>query len=129
VHLPGKGHLATFALEVGDSSSVATVALPARVLLEQLGEVHPTGSRAKSKELLQAQLSRVPVEVALRLTPVRVLPSKILDLAVGDILPIPHPKHRPLDLAVDGLSLARAAVGSNGSRLACIIIESKEKPR
>lgn len=121
--------VASFALEVGEGSSIATVALPARILLEQLGEVHPTGSRAKSKELLQAQLSRVPVEVSLRLTPVRVLPSRILDLAVGDILPIPHPKHRPLDLAVDGLSLARAAVGSNGSRLACIIIESKEKPR
>jgi len=46
----------------------------------------------------------------------------VLNLAVGDILPIPHPQHRPLEVAVEGTPLARAAVGANGSRLACVVV-------
>jgi flagellar motor switch protein FliM len=68
----------------------------------------------------------VPVDVSVQLTPALVLPSVVLGLAVGDVLPLPHPQHRPLDVVVDGHTLARAAVGSNGSRLACIVIDTEE---
>jgi flagellar motor switch protein FliM len=57
-----------------------------------------------------------------------VKPSKILGLVVGDVLRIPHPQHRPLDVMVDGQPLARAAVGANGSRLACVVVTTEEKP-
>ena len=64
----------------------------------------------------------VPVDVSVQLASARVVPSMILGLKVGDVLPIPHPQHRPLDVAVDGHPLARAAVGANGSRLACVVV-------
>jgi len=118
--------VATFSMRVGESTATATLALPADTLLPQLGETNPTTSPANHAELLQAQLASVPVDVSLQLTPIRVLPSVILGLAVGDVLPIPHSKHRPLDVVVDGQPLARAAVGSNGSRLACIVIDTEE---
>jgi flagellar motor switch protein FliM len=119
--------VATFAIRVGERTSTATVALPAEAVMPQLGEANPTNTLAKAKELLEAQLIGVPVDVSLRLTPARVLPGRILGLSVGDVLPIPHAKHRPFDVVVDGQLLARAAVGSNGSRLACIVIDNEEK--
>ena len=118
--------VATFSMRVGESTATATLALPADTLLPQLGETNPTNSASNPEDLLHAQLAWVPVDVSLQLTPIRVLPSVILGLAVGDVLAIPHSKHRPLDVVVDGQPLARAAVGSNGSRLACIVIDTEE---
>ena len=119
--------VATFTIRVGESTSAATVALPAEALMPQLGEANPTSTTGNARELMRAQLAGVPVDVSLRLPPFQVLPSRILDLAVGDVLAVQHPQHRPLDLAVDGQPLARAAVGANGSRLACIVIDNEEK--
>ena len=119
--------VASFVIRVGDKTTSATLALPAEALLPQLGEPGPPVSPVPPVDLLRAQLGWVPVDVSLRLADARVLPNAILDLAVGDVLSIPHPTHRPLDLVVDGRTLARAAVGSTGSRLACIIIDTEEK--
>lgn len=118
--------VATFAIRVGDNISTSTLALPAKILLPQLGESNPTSTTHNARELVTAQLGWSPVEVSLRLTPAMVSPSKILELAVGDLISLPHPKHRPLDIAVEGQPLALAAVGSNGSRLACVIVTKEE---
>ena len=113
--------VARFEIRVGESIAAATVALPAVALLPQLGETNPTRSTVGAKELVHAQLAWVPVDVSLRLASARVLPDRILSLAVGDVLRLPHPQHRPLDVAVGGQPLAGAAVGANGSRLACVV--------
>lgn len=120
--------VASFTVRVGENTSAATLAIPAEVLLPQLGEANPTSTVANAKELMRAQLARVPVEVALRLVPASVKPSVILNLAVGDVLPLPHPQHRPLDVTVHGHRLAHAAVGSNGPRLACVVVDTEEQP-
>lgn len=119
--------VASFAIRVGDGQTMATLALPAEAVLPQLGETNPTSSTTDAVQLIASQLGWVPVEVALQLAPARVKPSKILGLAVGDILRIPHPQHRPLDVTVDGQPLARAALGANGSRLACVVVNLEEK--
>ncbi|WP_241975826.1 MULTISPECIES: flagellar motor switch protein FliM [Cryobacterium] len=118
--------VATFSMRIGEGSAVATLAIPADALLPQLVESNPAGASEDPEQLLQAQLAWVPVDVSLQLAPIRVLPSVILGLAVGDLLAVPHSTHRPLDVVVDGLPLARAALGSNGSRLACIVIDTEE---
>jgi flagellar motor switch protein FliM len=51
----------------------------------------------------------------------------VVGLAVGDVLPLQHPATRPLDVVVDGVVLARAAVGSQGSRLACRVVDVEEE--
>jgi len=53
-----------------------------------------------------------------------VTPNRILGLSVGDVLAIPHPQHRPFEIAVDGQVLARGAAGANGARLACVIVST-----
>ncbi|MFO7689982.1 MAG: flagellar motor switch protein FliM [Cryobacterium sp.] len=118
--------VAHFTIRIADRTSRATVALPASAV--HLSEVNPTQNVGNARELIQAQIASVPVDVALRLDIAQVLTSSILSLAVGDVLPIPHPHHRPLTLTVDGRALARAAVGANGARLACIVIDTEEKP-
>lgn len=114
--------VASFTIKVGDSVSAATVAIPAEVLLPQLGEANPTSSVEDAPRIMREQVVSTPVSVSLRLEPAMVRPSAVLNLSVGDILPIPHPQHRPLEVAVEGTPLARAAVGANGSRLACVVV-------
>ena len=121
--------VATFGIRTGnDAPVIATIAIPEHALMPQLGEANPTSLAESARGLLERQLTFVPVDVSLRLNPIQVLPHRILNLAVGDLLTIPHPQHRPLDLAVNGQILATAAVGVNGSRLACIVIDTEENP-
>lgn len=119
--------VASFEIRVGESAAPATLAIPAEVLLPQLGETNPTSTTANARELIDSQLAAVPVEVALQFIPAQVLPSRVLDLRVGDLLALPHPEHRPLDVTVDGQTVGRAAVGANGSRLAGIIVTTEER--
>lgn len=114
--------VATFTIRVGENITPATVAIPAEALLPQMGQTNPMSSTANARELIHAQIARVPVDVSVQLTAARVKPSMILGLAVGDVLPLPHAQHRPLDVAVDGQRLAYAAVGSNGARLAGVVV-------
>jgi flagellar motor switch protein FliM len=114
--------VARFEIRVGENSTHATLAIPADVLLPQLGEANPTSTTANAKELMRSQLAHTPVELALQLAPVNVKPNVVLRLAVGDLITLPHPTHRPMNIAVDGQPLAQAAVGANGSRLACVVV-------
>ena len=118
--------VAKFSIRVGDSSTDATLALPAEVLLPQLGQANPTMSTTGARDLVTAQLGSVPVDVSLQLTPAQVKPSAILGLSVGDVLRIPHPQHRPFDVSVDGQPLATAAIGANGARLACVVVTTDQ---
>lgn len=120
--------VARFAVSFGERTCSATLALPSAALLPQLGSTAPAHGH-DTDELLAAALELVPLEVSVRLTPVPVRPGRILDLAVGDLIPVPHPHSRPLDVAVDDRVLATAAVGSTGSRLACVIVTTEENFR
>ena len=120
--------VASFTLRVGENTAMATLAIPAEALLPQLGETNPTSTTANAKELLHAQLAWVPVDVSLQLASAPVKPRTILELAVGDVLPLPHPQHRPLNVTVGGQRLAQAAVGVSGSRLAGVIIGGAATP-
>jgi flagellar motor switch protein FliM len=71
-------------------------------------------------------LDPVPVSLSVQFHPAIVGPSDILGLAEGDLIRLPHPQHRPLDVAVDGQVVAGAALGANGSRLACVIVNLEE---
>ncbi|MFJ6028440.1 flagellar motor switch protein FliM [Pseudarthrobacter sp. NPDC092424] len=121
--------VAAFSIRVGEDAADATIAMPAEVLLSGLGAANPTVSAENSKEMLLEQLGYVPVDVSLSLTPASVRPSTVLNLAVGDLVPLPHPTHRPLDITVEGRALAQAAPGANGARLAAVIVNTQETRR
>lgn len=121
--------VAVFTIQVGEHIAPATVAIPAEALLGQLGETAPVDNPTEFSRLIRAQMSQVPVDVAVQLAAADVRPRVILGLAVGDVLTLPHPKHRPLDVTVGGQPIARAAMGAHGSRLACVVVETQETSR
>lgn len=118
--------VAGFTVSVGERSWRATIALPAEVLVQQLGSSNPLSDAAAAPAQLRAQVGEVPVEVALALVPVPVTPNTILNLAVGDVLTLPHPTTRPFDLTVGGKPIARAMGVTHGSRKAGQIVTTEE---
>ncbi|PJJ73278.1 flagellar motor switch protein FliM [Diaminobutyricimonas aerilata] len=120
--------VAQFVVQVGDRSTAATVALPADSVLPQLGMTPDATQATDPARALRDQLAAAPVDVALQLDATAVSPAAILGLRVGDVLPLAHPQHRPLNIAVDGRTVAHAAVGANGARLACVVVDTLEVP-
>lgn len=113
--------VARLSVRSSGSTADATVMLPASVVLDAFADDGPEPADAAVPGLVRRQVEQTPVDVALCLVPRPVLPREIFDLAVGDVLSLPHSADRPLELTVDGRSIATAAVGSSGARLACII--------
>ena len=75
-----------------------------------------------------SHLAGVPVRVSLQFQPTRVRPEVVLALAEGDLIRMTHSKNRPLNFAVEGHIMAKAAVGASGSQLACVIVDTQETP-
>jgi flagellar motor switch protein FliM len=119
--------VAGFAVRVGDTTAAATIAIPAGVLMPHLNAGAAAKSSQHPKTLVQAQLSHVPVDVSIELASAVVRPATILNLSVGDVLPLPHSTTAPFNVVVDGHRLARASAGTNGSRLAAVIVSTEEK--
>jgi flagellar motor switch protein FliM len=118
--------VAKFGVTVGPNATTATVAFPADVLMAELSQKHRGATLANPVELIRNQVHTVPVEVALRLKAAPISPRAVLDLAVGDLIRLPHPHHKPLDIAVSDQIIGSAAVGANGSRLACVVVDTQE---
>ncbi|WP_350348545.1 flagellar motor switch protein FliM [Agromyces sp. G08B096] len=118
--------VASFTVECGEQSAPATVAFPADVLLRGLGDANPVVATDRARSLVASQVSLTPVDFAVQLDPVPVTPRAVLDLAVGDLIPLRQPARTPFRVSVDGHVLGRAAVGRTGTRLACTIIDTLE---
>lgn len=121
--------VAGFTLRVGERSWRATLALPADVMVQQLGSNNPSSDAAAAPAQLRAQMGGVPVDVALSLASVPVTPETILNLKVGDVLNLPHPTNRPFDLTVGGKPVAAAIGVTRGSRKAGQIVTTEETNR
>ncbi len=105
------------------------LALDVDVVLERLGAVAPQQEAKEVTARISGHLALAPVEVALRFAPTRVGPDTVLDLAEGDLIPLAHLADRPLVITLDGQPVLHAAVGGNGERLACVVVDSNGGPR
>ncbi|NNH08358.1 flagellar motor switch protein FliM [Cellulomonas fimi] len=128
--------VAVFLLRVGEREDRMTFMLPSDLLLGALRSSEGADARSEEERqvarIAHAELERavqdVPVHVAVQFRPVTVHPRDVVNLTVGDVLPLSHPSSEPLDVVVDGIVLARAAAGSHGSRLACQVVTVEENP-
>lgn len=118
--------VAAFSIRVGERSVLATVALPGDAILPQLGEENPIDTGDHAVELLHDHIVHVPMELALSVNDAQITPEQILNLSVGDVLRLPHPSHRPLNLTVDGQRLGTAAAGSHAGRIAAVVVSTEE---
>ena len=108
-------------------SSRITFALPADALVRDADDLSHA-SEDEPLDLMLSHLAGVPVRVSLQFQPTRVRPEVVLGLAEGDLIRMTHSKNRPLNLAVEGHVMAKAAVGASGSQLACVIVDTQETP-
>lgn len=115
---------AAFTARRAGRSAVLGLALPAAPILDAVGHGGEQPSAETVRALLERHVSAVPVEIALRFDETRVGPAIVLGLTEGDLIPLAHPQHRPLALTMDDLPVVRAAVGGNGARLACVVVDS-----
>jgi flagellar motor switch protein FliM len=100
------------------------VAVPAAPILAALGRGVSARPEGAISALMHQHVAAAPVEIALRFEDTRVGPAIVLGLAEGDVIPLNHPRHRPLAITMDGAPVVRAAVGGNGGRLACVVVDS-----
>lgn len=126
--------VATFSLHAGDRTDTATLMLPAEVVLQalrdqsgaaQLGPQERVALAAARREL-EAAVAEVPLDVTVRFAPLTVRPRQVIQLAVGDVLPLAHPTSHPVDVVVDGVPLAHATAATHGSRLVCQVVAVEE---
>lgn len=116
--------VARFSLRLADRTEAASIAIPAAAMLERLSHTAASSHDAADPDVVRRHVEETPVDLVLRLAPRNMRPGEVLDLAVGDIIPLPHGEDRPLDLAVGQHVIASAAVGANGARLACVVTSS-----
>ncbi len=125
----------TFDLTVGPVSAPFTLMMLAEPMLEALrGAEEQSGRSAQEQQehaaalhLLAARMAEVPLPVSVRFAG-RTLPaSTIADLEVGSVISLGHPATRPLDVVVGDITLAHAAIGANGTRIACLVVSTEEE--
>ncbi|MCM3661952.1 flagellar motor switch protein FliM [Georgenia satyanarayanai] len=125
---------ASFSVSAGEHRATATLMAPAEGIIGALRDNSAPDQRSASqeaaeqeqRELLDRAVQNAPVELTVRLTPVPVHPREVVDLAVGDLLPLHHPRSQPMDVVVGDRVLAQAVAGTNGSRLAGLVVNVKE---
>ncbi len=124
--------VASFDMRIGAEECLATVALPFNAVharLEQVtGQIITSERERRIREAAAVAMNRriedVPIEVAVRFNATPVRPSELLALEVGDVLALTHRTTAPLSVTAAGVTFAHAVPGSQGKRLACLVVES-----
>lgn len=130
--------VASFEMRVGAEECVATVCLPLNMIFPKLQgdrtgvQLSPAqrAAREAAHRNLVAGLESVPLDVAVRFRPMHMRPEELINLRPGDVVTLNHPSTQPLAVTTAGLTFAHAVPGSQGSRLACLIVApAKEEDR
>ena len=76
---------------------------------------------------LAARLTEVPMPVSVRFAGRTMSAVQISELQVGTVIALGHPADRPLDIVVGDVTLGHAAIGANGTRIACLVVSTEEE--
>lgn len=126
--------VATFLLHVAERESTATLMIPADALLatlragDKLDSRTPDELAAHRVALAQVadQVLGVPVDVSVRFASRPLSAADVAALTPGAVVPLRHRADAPLEVVVGDVTLATAAIGSSGTRLACLVVTSEE---
>jgi flagellar motor switch protein FliM len=122
--------VASFEMRIGAEECVATVLLPFASIFPKLQHDRAdhalTDAQRAARELahrnVAAGLESTPIDVSVRFQPVRMQPADLVGLQLGDVVPLAHPTSAPLAVMTAGITFAHAVPGSQGSRLACLVV-------
>jgi flagellar motor switch protein FliM len=128
----------SFEMRVGASECVFTLCMPLGMIFPKLqgdrADVQLSPAQRAAREAahrnLAASMESVPLDVAVRFQPMRMRPEDLINLRPGDVVTLNHPATQPLAVTTAGMTFAHAVPGSQGSRLACLIVApAKEEDR
>lgn len=117
-----------FEIKVGDHTAISTLCIPVATLQPVLDaivakpQLELTGAQAVAVANLKTRMNDIPVDVTVMFEPISLTSGDLLQLEVGDVLPLRHPTNQPLTMTADGVAVAKAVPGSHGHRLACQIV-------
>ncbi len=124
----------SFDMKIGADECVATLCLPFNDVFPHLekaiaGSGFGRDRRDREAAALEVatRLGVVPVDVSVRFTPTVVRMSDVVNLQVGDVLPLAHPVSQPLAITAAGVTFAYAVPGSEGKSLACLIVNPPQE--
>lgn len=124
--------VARFVMDVDGSECAASLMLPAEDVIAALRDSQASEAPEEDEELreqreaLDRSVQEVPVELAVRFRPQQLSARAVAALAVGDVLGLQQSSSEPLEVVIDDLVVAHAAPGSEGPRLAALIVTVKE---
>jgi flagellar motor switch protein FliM len=127
--------VASFDMKVGSEECVATVCMPFSMIFPklqgdragvQLSPVQRVARDAAYRNLV-AGLESAPLQVAVRFERIRMRPEDLINLTVGDVVRLTHPVTQPLAVTSAGMTFAHAVPGSQGSRLACLVVTADKE--
>jgi flagellar motor switch protein FliM len=118
-----------FDLTIGRESCRLTLSLPLAPLLPRLitqrpREQMPADVARLAGRRMRENVGDMPVEIRVRFRPVGLAPTRILSLAVGDVIVLDHRVGMPMTVETDGVAITRAIAGKSGSRLAALVVDS-----
>lgn len=119
-----------FEMRIGEKRGVASLCIPYQTMqpvLESLASQQLFADRTShDPEIWQASLddavSEVTVEVSVVFDEVSLSAREIIELQVGDIVPLEHSIDQPVTVQVDGVPCYDAVTGRRGKRMACLVI-------
>ncbi|GAA3149681.1 flagellar motor switch protein FliM [Planomonospora alba] len=126
--------VASFDMRVGSEECLATVCMPFASIFPKLqgndnDVTLSSGQRAAREEAhrnMAAALGATPIEVAVRFNPIKLHPDQIVTLQPGDVVPLGHPVTAPLAVTSADITFAHAVPGSQGPRLACLVVPTPQ---
>ncbi len=123
--------VASFDMRVGSEECVATVCMPFSAVFPHLqgerGDAALTEAQREARELayhnVVAGLHGAPLEVAVQFLPITMRARELVELRPGDVVPLGHAVTAPLSVTAAGMTFAHAVPGSQGKRLACLVVD------
>jgi len=124
--------LVSFDMKVGDTEGVLQLCIPYASLQNQLDNLtgghlfsdRPINDLAAVSSALTQQVMHVPIDVSVLFNTVTMTGADILELEVGDVLPLHHAVEAPLTVKAEGVAHLLAKPGRQGKRLACQIVSN-----
>lgn len=129
--------IARMAFVIGTNRTNASLCLPLGGLGPRLAaslghtgeDLGGNAGRSETARRLHGTIGTTPVPVSVGFRAIPVNPALILDLKVGDVLPLRHRVADPLVVGTGGQVVARALAGRSGDQLAALVVNPPETPR
>ncbi len=83
------------------------------------------GDPADFSRQLEDAMRNAPVEINVRFHEVTLTSQEIVNLAVGDVVPLRHALDEPVIVSVGNTACFRALTGRKGRRIACLVVSSE----